>query len=136
MTINATLEQIESSIKRLERQRESVLLLGEKLKDFPHEVSLTVFAEFVDFDNLNRAQVVALITHLKSGKWNKSPSGTPGKIDYVNETFLPGAKLRIWSAEPPASCKLVEEEVEIPAVPARIEKRMKLVCKEHEPASV
>lgn len=136
MTIDSTLERIDAQIETLKRQRENVVLLGEKLADFPHDVNLSVYGEFVDFDNLTRAQVVALITHLKSGKWDKSPSNQSGKIDYVNAGFLKDAKLRIWAAEPPASCKLVEEDVEIPAQPARIEKRMKLVCKEHVLASV
>jgi hypothetical protein len=136
MTIDATLQQIDDHILQLQKQRENVLLLGDKLKDFPHEVSLAVFGEFIDIEHLDRAKVVALISHLKSGKWDKTPSGSPGKIDYVNTGFLNGAKMRIWAADPPPSCKLVEEQVEIPAQPARIEKRLKLVCKEHELAAV
>lgn len=132
MKIQESLDRIDAQIETLKKQRENVVLLGEKLADYPHEVSISAFGDFIDFDNLNRAQVVSLLTHLKSGKWDKAASGQAGKIDYVNSTFLKDAKLRIWGAEPPASCKIVEVEVEIPAQPARIEKQKKLVCKNHE----
>lgn len=133
MTIQDTLDNIDAQIAKLNKQRESVVLLGAKLADYPHQVSLSVFGDYVDFNSLTRAETVSLITHLKSGKWDKTPSSSVSdKIDYVNSTFLPDAKLRIWGAEPPASCKVVEEDVEIPAQPARIEKRRKLVCRDHE----
>lgn len=132
MNTQKTIERIDQQIATLQRQKQAVIALGEKLADYPHEIDISAYGDYVDFNNLNRTETVALITHMKFGKWDKSPSAYEGKIDYVNQTAIPDVKLRIWGAEPPPSCKLVETEVEIPAQPARMEKRITLQCKEHE----
>jgi hypothetical protein len=132
MNIQETLDSIDSQIERLKKQREAVVLIGEKLSDYPEQVGISTFMNFVDFDNPTRAQAVKLITHLKTGKWDKEPSSVEGKINYTNSTFVPGVTLRIYAAEPPHSCKVVEVDVEIPAQPARTVKQKKLVCKDHE----
>jgi hypothetical protein len=132
MNMQDSIDRLDRQIETLQKQRGAMLILRDKLADFPAELQVSTCNECLDFDNLSRADTIRLITHLKTGKWNKVPSSVSGKIDYRNTTFLPGITLRLWGAEPPASCRLVEEDVEIPAQPARTEKRLKLVCKEYE----
>lgn len=132
MTLDTQIKNIDRQITLLRSQREALVLLASKLNTFDEQLSVSTHGDYIDFDNLKRGQVVKLLSHLKSGKWKKEPGYESGKINYINETFLPDTKLRLYAAEPPASCKLVEEEIEIPAQPARKEKRIRLVCKDHE----
>ena len=80
----------------------------------------------IDFDNLKREQVLLVIKVLAVGKWEKSPNYSGTTLDYSN--VQDGFNIRIWGAEPPASCQLIEEEYEEPAQPAKISKRFRLVC--------
>lgn len=117
------------------KKRETLRLLQPKLESFTPNLSLSFggygYWSSVDFDYPGRAVTVDLISHLKAGKWEKEISNVDGKIDYINKTMCP-LKLRIYAAEPPGSCKIVEIPVEIPAQPARIEMRKKVVCTEHQ----
>lgn len=79
----------------------------------------------LDFDCLPHSEVMKVISIL-GGKWTKKLAGT--KIDYSAD--IDGFLVRCWSGEPPPSCKIVEETVEIPAQPATTEKRLRLVCDE------
>ena len=84
----------------------------------------------LDIDRPARETVMNILKAFP-GKWDKEQ--TQGveqpSINYQREV-APGIVLRLWASPPPPTCKLVEEEVVIPAQPERIEKRMKLVCKE------
>jgi hypothetical protein len=61
---------------------------------------------------------------LKLGRWERSSSVVDGCIDYTGKTE-DDLIIRLWGAAPPGSCRVVEEEIE---VPARIEKRRRLIC--------
>lgn len=132
MKTTEAIKSIDQQIETLTKQRNALLELSAKLEGLDEDIHVSVCNEHIDFDNPTRTQAVKLMTHLKMGKWRKEVGYSAGKINYIHDGLAPGIKLRMFGAEPPASCRLVEEEVVIPAQPARTEKRMKLVCKEHE----
>lgn len=82
----------------------------------------------LDFDNLKREQVLLVIKVLALGKWNKSPNYNGKSLDY-SHTTEDGVFIRLYAAQPPQSCQLIEEEYEEPAQPAQMKKRFKIVCK-------
>ena len=103
------------------------------------KAEVSMYGAFIDIDRPSRGDVVRLLSALKIGKWNKESA--PGQtLIYVTDQPVVGRwKVRLWSAEPPGSCKIVEEEVLVPAVniPEHVEKRKRLVCAEpaaEEPA--
>ena len=128
MNLKEQIERVDARMVSLQKQRDALLLLEQKLADYPDHLHVSLPDDYIDFDGLKRSDVVKLLTHLRTGKWNKTPVGD--RVNYTNETFLPGVKLRIYAAEPPSGCKIVYEDVVIPAQPARVEKRPKMVCKE------
>ncbi len=79
----------------------------------------------IDINQPTREQTLAVIKAIP-GDWEKEASGLEGKIDYLlkKDEFT----IRLWASPPPPSCRLIEEEVEIPAQPARKEKRTRLEC--------
>jgi hypothetical protein len=79
-----------------------------------------------DFENLKHPDVIRIISAFP-GKWKKEPAGD-ARVNY--STTFDGMQIRCYRGEPPANCKIVYEEVEIPA---RKERRAKLVCREVEP---
>jgi|SRR5260221_11597139 len=80
----------------------------------------------IDIDRPTREQVLAVIQAIP-GKWEKEPTQSfGGALNYSLK--VDGYTLRLWAAPPPPSCRLIEEEVEIPAQAARMEKRMRLEC--------
>lgn len=137
MITNLTELQVELSQKEqnLARKRLALASLVARLDGFPSDVSLSFGyigdGTSIDIDNTDRAITTALISYLKAGIWTKEPAYN-ATINYVNTTLL-NIPIRIYGAEPPPSCKIVEEDVEIPAQPARIEKRKRVVCpSEHQ----
>ena len=80
----------------------------------------------LDFDCLKRDQVLKVISALRIGKWEKSPNYSGNSLDYSN--VQDGFNVRLWASAPPPSCQLVETEEEVPAQPARMVKKYKLVC--------
>lgn len=84
----------------------------------------------LDFDHLTREEVLQTIAALDAGRWEKSKNISEElALDYKSE--VDGVTVRLWAAAPPGTCRVVEEEVEIPATPARTIIQRKLVC--HEP---
>jgi hypothetical protein len=84
----------------------------------------------IDFDNLDREEVVTILKAFP-GKWDKNLSrANETRIDYT--TIFEGVALRIWMGEPPPSCRIVEEEIEVEEeiIPAHTEKKTRLVCGE------
>ncbi len=81
----------------------------------------------ISFQNCERDEVLAVMKAF-GGKWDKSPHYSGQGIDYTQWLYDYKRRLEISNAKPPASCQVVEEEVEIPAQPARMEKRFKLQC--------
>lgn len=114
-------KRIEAEIqqKRELLTKVQTLEAGELPDDFP---APEIFGDVVDFNRLNRDQILQVIAAIP-GKWDKTPSTIEGKLNYI--TYFNGLQIRIWAGDPPASCTLIEELVE---VPARIEKRYKLQC--------
>lgn len=127
-------KDLDSQQKLLDKKHKALQELEPKLASFPKDLSLSFggYGEWstIDFDYPGRAEVIELVTFLKAGKWDKEPSASGGKIDYKNHTLV-SMPLRIYAAEPPASCKVVEVDELIPAQPARVVKVKTLVCKEH-----
>lgn len=113
--------------REIERKQHEIQRLEDLLVTFPALGDLTVDVSFcgsyLDFDHLSHEDVIKVIKAV-GGKWNKEPCD--GKINY--STTIEGMRLRCWQGEPPPSCRIVEEEVVIPAQPERREMRRKLVC--------
>lgn len=138
--INELLVELDEKEKLIAKQRQALIELQPKLEGFPKKLNLSLSgysadSYAIDFDFPGRAETVELITFLKAGKWDKTLSSTEGKIDYINKHLI-SMKLRIYAAEPPGSCKIIETEVEIPAQPARKVMRKTLQCTEHSLAAV
>lgn len=79
------------------------------------------YGDGMDFDNLSHSEVMAVVKAFP-GKWNKNINGAySDRIDYTS-TF-DGSQVRCWSGEPPPSCRIIEEEVPVPAT-TRIVRRL------------
>lgn len=89
--------------------------------------------EKFDFDNLPHEKIVKVMLAF-GGKWEKAPGVVDGTIDYT--ATVDGVLVRCWSGQPPPSCKIVEVEEIIPAVPESKRIVRKLVCKEPEMETV
>lgn len=116
--------------KEIELRENQIVALNKLAELVAEDVTPVAWNGFIDFNNPSREGALALIRKLP-GKWQKSPSGEDAKLDYVNREICPGIPVRLYAAEPPPSCKVVEEEVTIPAQPETKVKRMKLVCEPH-----
>lgn len=129
MKLEQIIAGIDDQIKRLQITRANVVMVGDKLAHIPG-LDIVAWQNYVDINNPTREQSVEVIKALGVGKWQKSASFVAGKIDYVNTTFLPDTNIRLWSSEPPPSCKLVEYDELIPetVIPAHTEKKFKMVC--------
>lgn len=105
-------------------------------EDFLLSVGCTISTYYgICFEAPEREDALAIIKYF-AGKWDKSYD--EDKVSYIRQPVEPtDMLLRISSAPPPASCRIIEEEVEEPGhyVPSRMVKRRKLVCKE-TPASM
>lgn len=123
-----TIEEVKLANKRL-----ALTLINEKLLDFPYDINISFGygAEpfSLDFDYTNRETTLALITHLQVGKWEKELSGSIN-INYINKTAY-DFTLRIYGAEPPASCKIITEEIVIPqqVIPSYVKTQYRMECK-------
>jgi hypothetical protein len=81
----------------------------------------------IDINWPTREQAVQCILHLP-GKWEKHYAQT--KITYTAN--IEGTDVRIYEADPPPHCSIVEEVVKIPerTIPAHEETVRKIVCHE------
>lgn len=84
----------------------------------------------IDVNNLEHDEALLVMRALNAGRWERKESGIGGKLDYVAK--IDGWTVRLWAAGPPDSCRVVEEEYEIPAVPASIGKRTRVICNKAE----
>ena len=140
------IEKIKHKIAWNIHQNSALLNLLERLPAEGFEVeraTVSVSLNMIDIDRPNRKDVEAILRNIPGGKWDKIKGIIEGDLHYTTrEEIVPGFKLRLWCAEPPGSCKLVEEEIEVPeqpAIPAHKEIRKRLVCtstEEPEAASV
>lgn len=121
-TIKYYRRQVNALTKRLEwldANRETIDAIG---------VEVSLVGETVDLDNPTRDQVLQIIKAFGAGEWEKKPSAhDPSTIDYL--TQIDGVLVRMYAAPPPPSCRVVEEWVDVPAVPATRVKKLKLECK-------
>lgn len=115
--------------KRIDRLGKLDLIPGLDKVELPVHPSFC--GEYFDFDYLTHPQTIHLIGCL-GGKWEKTLS-SGGTINY--ETMLNGVRVRVYSGEPPPSCRVIMEDVVIPAQPERIEKRRKIVCTDEAKAA-
>lgn len=116
--------QIEAEIRKWKKWLEDVEQLpGLENLDLPAKV---FNCQQIDFDRLTHPDVVRVLQAV-GGKWDKSITASCSEaIDYTQK--VNGITIRLWAGEPPPNCKIVEEQVEIPAQPARIELKRVLRC--------
>jgi hypothetical protein len=92
-----------------------------------HRLWVSDCGNFLDINWPSHDESILTIRHF-GGSWKKEYAGT--SINYV--ATVEGVPVRIYAGEPPPNCKIVEEEVVIPArteiIPERVEKRSRLVC--------
>ena len=78
----------------------------------------------VQLSGLPREHVVLALRAIPGGRWEKKISHYDGgTLDY--ECEIEGVRVLLFAAEPPLSCRIETEEVE---VPAHKEIRRKVVC--------
>jgi hypothetical protein len=127
MNTRAKIEQLEGEIADRQKAIKWLESHEERLAQLPEAVFFPGERYCLDFDNLPHADVVQVIKALPAGKWDKQPNSNPAKVDYT--ATVDGVVVRCYAGEPPPNCRIVEEEVEIPAQPARKEIRRRLECK-------
>src|SRR3990167_8720854 len=121
--VAAHAERVAEMVNWLENHRDEIEAIG---------ITPSQCCGTIDFDNPNREQVLDIIKAFP-GRWHKSiNSSMEGKLNYERETAPGELPLRIWSGDLPPTCRLESEDVH---VPAHTEKRMKIVCKDAEPAT-
>lgn len=123
-------DNIQEEIKRLRAKLEKL----EELAYFAAKYQLdaepkaTVYCDGIDINRPTREEAKAIRAKLPKGlKWRKELCGDQSTLNY--STVVEGVTIRLWSTPPPPSCKIVYEEI---LIPARTERIPKLVCKETE----
>lgn len=127
--MHAQIEYYEAQIARLQLRKASLESLLPKLEQLGLEWNIC--NENLDFDNQDHANVIQVIQCF-GGKWTKVPGTLEGTINYVRDEPVGEFTLRCWSAQPPPGCRIIEEQVEVPAeyVAAHTKTIRKVVCKE------
>lgn len=131
----SVLKQIDDHIESLNKSLNQAYYVRtfvlEHLATFDSLPESNLCGDYIDFDNLPHEQVMEVIRSFP-GRWKKVPR--EGKIDYSitlrnasRTTGLYEIKIRCYSGEPPPNCKVVYEDVHVPASTVR---RAKLVCVE------
>jgi hypothetical protein len=129
MKFTELIEQTKQNIADLQELINVVEQLIPLLPDYDGSISVSPYNKTVDFDYPTREETLKLMLALGSPKWEKELCGF-ASVNYISRTFHPTIKVRIYSAPPPDSCRIVKEEVIIPAMPERKETRYKMICKE------
>jgi hypothetical protein len=115
-----TLDSISTSIKECEANLETLQQLIQKVESdtilltIPHPYSWASYNQSIDFDYPDREATLAIIKAF-GGKWDKVVNGD--KVNYSTTTSN-GLRIRIYGGTPPPSCKIIEVEEYVPAVPA------------------
>jgi len=131
MNIQEIIDSLNREIATRESLKQFIIWHAARFHGLPEP---HIYHHQIDFDNCDREQIVRVVKAFP-GRWDKSPNPSQQtRIDY--ETEFDGVKIRLWQGEPPPSCKLVEEEIEVPEtiVPAHKVKRVRMVCGETETA--
>lgn len=69
------------------------------------------------FYHCEREDVKTILSTLSAGRWEKQVNTTfHDKINYT--ATIDGITIQLFAASPPESCRIIEEEVEVPATKA------------------
>ena len=121
--------RLREKVASLNRRIEWLIEHTDQMEQCP-EASISLLFDTMDFDLLSHAEVVKVLLAFP-GYWNKKIDENDGKptIHYTQE--VDGITVRCWHGQPPPSCRIVEESVEIPetVIPAHKEIKRKLVCR-------
>lgn len=132
----SVLKQIDDQIYALNRQLSQAYYMRvfvlEQLTVFDSLPDANLCAEKIDFDRLKHEQVMEVIKSFP-GRWKKE-AREDGRIDYSitlrnssKTTDLCEIVIRCYAGEPPPNCKIVWEEVQVPACTV---KKAKMICRE------
>ncbi len=114
-------KRIDAHIGWLKKHREIIDRLS---------IAPSLFAMGLDFDRANRSQILEIIKAFP-GVWDKNINSSDStKMDYVRRSSDSEPRIRIWSGELPPTCKLVEEWVDVPPMPATRIKKLVVKCSE------
>ena len=122
-------DKIQERIEANEREIATLKALNAALPELGVQVEKATvsFSAFLDIDHPTREDVLRIMAALGAGRWEKTANGAT--LNYITkDPFVNGLRVRLWAAEPPGSCRVVEETVVIPAAPERVEKRKRLIC--------
>jgi hypothetical protein len=120
--------ELQHSMARWVTQLEFIHRNRNKLESL--DLRFGIFGEYVDFDNLQRPELLAVIKAFP-GTWNKHPTYDNTGITYTLAEPVCGLTIRCYNGEAPPSC-VIEETVEYVTVPERIERKVtrKVKCPE------
>lgn len=128
MKIESLIKEMSEKITLYQSRLEWLQKHRETLEVIKTQTDAVFYSGGFDFDSLPHDEIVKVIKVI-GGTWKKEPCGHD-KINYIG--MLDGVTVRCWAGEPPPSCKIISEEVLIPAQKVI---RQRLVCKEdYEPA--
>jgi hypothetical protein len=126
------ISRIDQQIRTKEKELFALHGLKARIRPEGFEVESAIVScggDTIDIDNPSRKDVEKILYFIHAGKWNKTTTVTKSTLLYITtEDFVPGYKLRLWNAEIPSTCRLVEEEIEVAAVPAHKETVRRIVC--------
>lgn len=124
--ISETLNERREHLSRLMALQEPMERILAKLTPHCGITSITAGRDggVIQFSSLTREQVLIALASLSGGKWEKKVCHMDGgRVDY--ETEIEGVTVLLFHSEPPTSCRIEEEVIDIPA---RKEIVRKLVC--------
>lgn len=102
---------LQENIALSQRQITFLTMHKDKLTDLALlGIKANVCYHYIDFDNLNHDQAVKVLLAFP-GTWEKHANETT--IDYIREQD--NMFIRCYHSAPPPNCKIIEEEVEVPA---------------------
>jgi hypothetical protein len=115
----------DSKQRLAERDRRAALIINRIPEDLRYKAEIYSSTQ-IDINSLEHDEALSVMKALNAGRWERKESGIGGKLDYIAQ--IDGWTVRLWAAGPPDSCRVVEEEYEIPAVPASTGKRKRVIC--------
>lgn len=123
MNYSDALERRASKLAKLVALQSPMESIAAKLP--PYLGNVAASEEWLQISDCTHEEAAEVMRCLAAGKWErKVSSGSNSKIDY--ETKIDGVRVFIYCAQPPSSCRIETEEIEVPAHRKTI---TKLVCK-------
>lgn len=122
-------ERLTKRIETVERLTTFVEKHAEFLDANDVNVEINIINDSVDFNWPDRKKLVTILLHF-GGQWKKQYNSV--SIDYL--TTIDNVNIRVYGAQPPDNCKIVEVIEEVPETvnPARKVKKYKIVCDEEK----